>query len=133
MDDAMRILIADDVPPVLKYLEQVVEREFPNSHIRTTTDGKSLVDLARREKQDLIIADYDMPGLLGTLAIDKIRRFDKEAYIVIFSSDSSISDEAIKSGANIFARKPDEGELVEALRKYCSYIATRRSPFRQAL
>ena len=61
---AKRVLVVDDEPDVLAYLEMLLR----DSGYQTFTagDGAAALELARREKPDLVTLDISMPRASGT-------------------------------------------------------------------
>jgi CheY-like chemotaxis protein len=58
-----RVLIADDDPEVLKYLETVVSKE--GFTVETASDGQEALQKAQKTRPDLILLDLKMPKLQG--------------------------------------------------------------------
>lgn len=68
-----------------------------------------------QKKPDIIIMDYNMPIKNGIDATKEIIEIDKNAKIIVVSSDKSIKREAISAGAIDFNEKPFN--LTEILQK----------------
>jgi CheY-like chemotaxis protein len=102
-----KILIVDDDPVIVKYLQAV----FSDNGYATCTATSSMegLDVVRREKPDLITLDIQMPGEWGPRFYRKLRQ-DKELkdtpVIVISGMDG---DHAIKD-AITFVKKPFDPE-----------------------
>jgi len=111
---AKKILIIDDDPVVVKYLETV----FRDSGYETCSAGSSMegLDMVRREKPDLISLDLQMPGEWGPRFYRKLRK-DKELKNIPVVVVSGIDgDHAIKD-AVAFVKKPfDPQKLVEIVK-----------------
>ncbi len=58
-----RILVVDDEKEVVEYLRSILQRA--SYEVISTTQGKEAVDLAFRNKPDLIILDVLIPDLRG--------------------------------------------------------------------
>ncbi|NLM97715.1 MAG: response regulator transcription factor [Halanaerobiaceae bacterium] len=115
----MRILIADDHP---LYAEGL--RNFMNSKdfeiVGTATDGKTAVELALKEKPDIILMDIAMPVINGIEAIRIIKEKLNDVKIIVLTSfeerDSLIN--AIRAGALGYLLKTINGEeLVRNLKE----------------
>ncbi len=115
----MRILIADDHP---LYAEGL--RNFLNSKdfeiVGTATDGKTAVELALKEKPDIILMDIAMPVINGIEAIRIIKEKLNDVKIIVLTSfeerDSLIN--AIRAGALGYLLKTINGEeLVRNLKE----------------
>lgn len=102
-----KILIVDDDPVIVKYLQAV----FSDNGYATCTATSSMegLDVVRREKPDLITLDIQLPGEWGPRFYRKLRQ-DKDLkdtpVIVISGMDG---DHAIKD-AITFVKKPFDPE-----------------------
>jgi CheY-like chemotaxis protein len=61
---AKRILIVDDEPDVVSYLEMLLRDH--GYETRSAANGQEALDLVRRERPDLITLDVSMPEASGT-------------------------------------------------------------------
>ncbi|MBI4461522.1 MAG: response regulator [Acidobacteria bacterium] len=75
---AIRILVVDDNPAVLELLRLGIE---PCGEVITATDGADALLKAIEEKPDLIISDYQMPGLDGRQLYEKLRSREQTSKI----------------------------------------------------
>jgi CheY-like chemotaxis protein len=66
-----RILIVDDEPDVVSYLEMLLQDNGYDT--LTAEDGAQGLDLARKEKPDLVTLDISMPKASGTRFYKAIR------------------------------------------------------------
>jgi two-component system, response regulator PdtaR len=64
MNQALRILIADDEPDMRDYFQQILPR-LGHTVIGAAQDGRELVELCRALEPDLVITDIKMPNLDG--------------------------------------------------------------------
>lgn len=109
-----KILIIDDDPVVVKYLQAV----FSDNGYATCSATSSMegLEVVRREKPDLITLDIQMPGEWGPRFYRKLRQ-DKELkntpVIVISGIDG---DHAIKD-AITFIKKPFDPEKLVGIVK----------------
>jgi Fe-S oxidoreductase len=67
-----RILVVDDEPDVLVFYRSVLEDH--GATILEATDGDAALDIARREKPELITLDLSMPGTDGGQVFEALRR-----------------------------------------------------------
>jgi CheY-like chemotaxis protein len=109
-----KILIIDDDPVIVKYLQAV----FSDNGYATCSATSSMegLDLVRREKPDLITLDIQMPGEWGPRFYRRLRQ-DKELrdtpVIVISGIDG---DHAVKD-AIAFVKKPFDPEQLVGIVK----------------
>lgn len=90
-----KILIVEDEPVINKlYTEELLARGFS---ILTATNGRDGLELAIREKPDLILLDILMPIMDGLTMMDKLR--EKDPYgknvPIIFLTNLSASEEKL--------------------------------------
>jgi len=67
-----RILVVDDEPDVLVFYRSVLEDH--GATVLEATDGDAALDIARREKPELITLDLSMPGTDGGQVFEALRR-----------------------------------------------------------
>jgi CheY-like chemotaxis protein len=109
-----KILIIDDDPIVVKYLEAV----FSDNGYETCTASSTMegLDVVKQEKPDLITLDLQMPGEWGPRFYRKLRK-DKDLrdtpVIVVSGIDG---DHAIKD-AIAFVKKPFDPEKLVGIVK----------------
>jgi len=75
-----KILVVDDDQAVLRFLAAALGRDYELSF---ATDAVTAISVARRERPDLILLDYRLPGGDGAVVIDRLRTFGDLAYIPI--------------------------------------------------
>ena len=88
--------------------------------IGEVSNGKELLELAKKTPADVYIVDISMPVLNGVEAVSKLLRQDRKAKVLILSMyDDRISvEKALKAGAKGFVVKVSRAEeLLEAVRE----------------
>lgn len=117
----IKTVIADDLDPILKYLEKVLSDTQEYEIIGKATNGKKLIQIAEKEKPELIISDEQMPECSGTEAIKQlIEKNIKSKYILITGHDDpEINVQAKKLGIAKVIIKPilDDKKFVEQVRE----------------
>jgi CheY-like chemotaxis protein/DNA-directed RNA polymerase subunit RPC12/RpoP len=83
----------------------------------TATDGPSGMEMARRERPEVILLDILMPGLDGLEACRRLRADEhlKAVPIIIMTAmeDAKLNVKAFKAGATLALKKPlDPGRLI---------------------
>lgn len=120
LDDDLRILVVDDDP---------IQREFAQVYISTPTAIVDTADSALEalpmldEKTfDIVLVDYDMPGMNGLEFIQKVRanpELDNLPIIMVTShEDVATIDAAYDAGASSFITKPVNWRLLSYQIKY---------------
>jgi CheY-like chemotaxis protein len=116
MDREKRILLVDDEQDFVKLMKFWLESK--GYSVVTAGDGENAVDLAKKEKFDIILIDLRMPKMGGLEAIKKIREFDKNIPIIVISAyvDDPNATEAMKYGiSGIFCKHKDFQEALSLL------------------
>lgn len=119
-DDAT-ILIVDDSPTAIAVLNKTLE---PTGYkIISAENAEDGIDLAKKEKPDMILMDVIMPGLNGFQATRILRKDEETAEIpiIIISGSEQATEKfwGLRVGANGFLSKPAERkELFHLLREH---------------
>ena len=72
-DEGVSIMLVDDSPDDLEFLEAVVRKVMPGANIRAVRNGFSALMLIGREKPDVLITDIGMQGFDGLEMIRSLR------------------------------------------------------------
>lgn len=102
----MKILVIDDERANRFSLKEILQDE--GYEVETAEDGPSGLELAGKERFDVIFCDIKMPGMEGTEVLDKLIAEGIESAIVMISGHADINTavECIKKGAFDFIEKP---------------------------
>lgn len=116
-----KVLIVDDSPTQLASLRRIVERL--GHQAITAEDGAAGVDLARRERPDLILMDVVMPNLNGFQATRQISRDQETSHIpiILVTTKDQETDRVwgLRQGAKGYITKPiDEKELIKTIQQH---------------
>jgi DNA-binding NtrC family response regulator len=112
------ILLVDDEPFNLDLLEQ--ELTELGYSIELASNGAQALKLVEKARPDLVLLDYQMPGMNGIEVLRAIRQTDNDLPVVIITAHGSIERavEAIKAGADDFITKPfDPDHLTLVVKK----------------
>jgi CheY-like chemotaxis protein len=109
-----KILIIDDDPIVVKYLEAVFsDNGYETCNASSTTEG---LDVVKQEKPDLITLDLQMPGEWGPRFYRKLRKDKDLRDIPVIVVSGIDGDHAIKD-AIAFVKKPFDPEKLVGIVK----------------
>lgn len=122
--NAASILVVDDEPQIRRVMRSTLaSRGYVILEAKT---GEEAIELARKEKPDLILVDVNMPGMSGVEACREIRR-GSAAPIIMLTVRNTERDKvlALDAGADDYVAKPFGIEellarIRAALRRYCT-------------
>jgi len=117
----IRVLLADDQALIRAGFHVLIDAAGDLEVVGEATDGAQAVDLARRERADVVLMDIRMPGVDGLEATRRISADDDLAGVKVIILTTFESDEyvyqAIRAGASGFLVKDTEpADLLQAVR-----------------
>jgi len=121
-NDHIKILAIDDIYDNLIILSALIEEKIPDVEFMTALDGVLGIELAIREKPDIILLDIFMPILDGFEVCRRLKQLpDVEDIPVVFITasreDRELKIKALEVGAEAFLAKPiDSTELIAQIR-----------------
>lgn len=119
MNQAIRILIADDHPIVRDGLVAILDTQPDFAIVGEAGNGQEAVQMAAQLAPDLILLDLEMPELDGVEALKQIRTHNPEARVIVFTAfdtDERILT-AVQAGAQGYLLKGvPRQELFNAIR-----------------
>lgn len=111
-----QILLADDHDDLLREVSTLLGEEF--DVIGTAQDGHALLDFASRLKPDVIVTDFNMPGINGIDVASQLfeRGCCKAIVLLTMYADRQLVDRALQAGISGFVLKVKAGEdLIPAI------------------
>lgn len=103
-----RILIAEDEKGIRDLLTAIFQG--PQWQVLLAVDGLQALQIARKERPDLVILDIVMPGMLGWQVCEALRRDPATQHTRILMLSALIQDshkrKAFQSGADAYMEKP---------------------------
>ncbi|QTD53165.1 SpoIIE family protein phosphatase [Sulfidibacter corallicola] len=123
------ILIVDDHPDIRDYIKSAMSQQY---RILEAVDGSHGLEVARKQKPDLIISDVMMPNMDGYEMCRQIRKDRDLKHIPIIMLTAKASDEmkveGLEIGANDYLSKPfNVRELSARVRNLLSIREQERS------
>jgi len=112
------ILLVDDHAVVREGYRSVLQKQPGLSVVAEATDGEEAYRLFKAHTPDLVIMDLSLPGIGGIEAIRRIRQWDKQARILVFTmhQNAAFAVQAIRAGAMGYVTKTSPPEaLVKAV------------------
>lgn len=129
----VRVLLVDDDPQILRFLQAVLESGLPESvRIDSTTDPEVARHYLRTDVIDILVTDLEMPGLDGLELLRLAKQTNAWTQVLLITAHSRASAlaDAMELGASDYLLKPlDRALLEEVIGEMCRHV--RR--WRQAL
>jgi putative two-component system response regulator len=104
----MNILVADDNPIALDLVEHTLVRS--GYQVVTANDGHAALDILREGSCQMVITDWEMPGMTGLELCRHVRAssFMNYVYVILLTARGAACDaiEGMSAGADDFIAKP---------------------------
>jgi len=98
-----RILVIDDNPGVLLFIEIMLKAQGYDVYIRSS--GEDGIESMRIDSPDLVILDLRMPDVDGFEVLKYIREHS-DIPVIAYSATPEFSQPALEDGADVFIPKP---------------------------
>lgn len=100
-----KILVVDDDPNIRLLIQK--QLEYERYSVLTVASGQSAIDIAKREKPDLIVLDLMMPDVDG-LEVCRVLRNDMVIPIIMLTAKGTDTDKVVglAVGADEYMTKP---------------------------
>lgn len=108
----LHILVADDAPDNQWLIRLYLEK--PGAKVSLASNGLEAVEMAAKEKYDLILMDIQMPEMDGFTATREIRKAGYEGPIIALTAHamSDMKDKSKDVGCSDYLSKPIQKELL---------------------
>lgn len=117
--DKVKVIIADDHVLVREGLRKLLELDKSIDVITEVGDGQGAINLARKEKPDVILMDVNMPGTNGIVATQVIKREIPTTRIIaltIYEDEEVV--EMVRAGVSAYVLKDVAGsELIDTIHR----------------
>ncbi|MEP7120541.1 MAG: protein kinase [Byssovorax sp.] len=134
-DAALRVLVVDDDPDFRKFATRAVHLAFFRQSVQViaAASGAAALELVAQRPADLVVLDFDMPGLDGADTLSQIRAMPSasRARVVVVSGRVRPADRWRFSvlGVNDFVAKPtDLTALIETISAVAERAGWREEP-----
>lgn len=100
------LLVVDDQSAIRQLLSEALESE--GHAVVLASNGYEAINIARKQKPELIILDLKMPGLGGLETLREIHKFSPDIPVILITAYGELSDlgEAEKMGVRRLIIKP---------------------------
>jgi two-component system alkaline phosphatase synthesis response regulator PhoP len=121
MSQKAKVLIVDDEPNNVDFLEQALEDS--GYQLITATNGQEALNKIQSEQPDIILLDLNMPIMDGFTVLAKVKEDPnlRDIPVIIISSEQESKSvvKGIKQGAEDYLTKPvNAGLLVKKVKEY---------------
>ncbi len=123
------VLIVEDTPDIIRIIHMALRRHFK---VMAAPDGMKGLELAQRERPDLVVTDLMMPGIDGLELTRRLRADPAMAHvpIVMLTARGALEDrvKGIDTGVNAYLQKPFSArELLSTVRSLLDLQAEQAS------
>ena len=123
----MRIIVADDRPAVRSALRLLLDERSHHLVVGEVADGHRLAATIADAQAEILLFDWELPGLRPTKFLAVARRRWPGLGLVAMSSRPEAREAALAAGADAFLPKTDPPERVlAALASVCRALEGRR-------
>jgi DNA-binding NarL/FixJ family response regulator len=102
-----RILLADDQPRVRFGLRVLLRHQSGLEIVGEVADFEELFKQTLTLEPDLILLDWELPGLIAMSSLPDLRRVQPQMLIIALSGRPEARKAALSTGANAFVSKSD--------------------------
>ena len=106
-DDTLRILTGDAQSRVRFGLRVLLEEQAGWRVVAEAADTAALLKLVRDGCPDVVLVDWELPGLPAEQTLAALRRACSTVRVIFMSSKDDLREPALQSGADLFVYKAD--------------------------
>jgi DNA-binding NarL/FixJ family response regulator len=110
----MRILLADDEAKVRSALKLLLEQDSDLWVMDETADAKGLLAHVKAECPDVVLLDWELPGLQGNVP-STLGTLCPQVLLIALSGRPEARKKALSAGADAFVSKGDPPERLLAV------------------
>ncbi|MDX2303134.1 MAG: adenylate/guanylate cyclase domain-containing protein [Microscillaceae bacterium] len=124
------ILLVDDETDNLRILADFLYKANPACKILKAKNGVMALKILEKETPDLILTDWNMPGLNGLELLIKVKELEKTRFVPVIMQTANTEDfhlrQAFEEGATDYIKKPiNEVELLARVRSALAFNKAR--------
>ena len=122
-DRTLSVLIGDAQPRVRFGLHVLLEEQPGWRVAGEAVDAGALLDQIRGGCPDLVLLDWELPGMPAEELLATIRRACPDLRVIFMSGKDELREAALRAGADVFASKADPPEkLLRLIRELTAVI-----------
>lgn len=112
----MHVLLADDQSKVRSALRLVLEQQPGVEILGEAVDCRGLLDWLKAADPDLVLLDWELPGLDAGRTLPEIRELYPDLRVIALSGRPEARQRALEAGVDAFVSKGDPPErLLDAV------------------
>ena len=115
MQQAYRIIIAEDDDILAPLLVRLILRRYPTAVVQAFGNGLTALDAYDHAAADLLLVNHGMPGMDGPTMIRILRARSDSVPIIGMSGNPRLYDAYLAAGATVFVESVDLIEQLSAL------------------
>jgi len=122
------VLYVDDDPEMTRLFKRFLEKRSP-LRVITAGSGPEVLDLISQNSCDVVVSDYQMPGMNGIELLQEIRRSSSLPFILFTGKGrEEVVMEAINNGATFYLQKGGDPQTLyaELVHKIKAAVGNRR-------
>jgi CheY-like chemotaxis protein len=129
---AHRILVVDDERDMRYLTRAFLEHAFPGVLVSEAVDGASALALLARQRFDVVVSDYRMPGMDGFTLLSKAAPVPAGRCILMTAyADKALQARAHEAGFHYIEKAGDPENVVDAVRRLLARAGPPFEPFPQ--
>lgn len=103
---AVRILLIDDEPALLEIAKTFLQRE-KGYKVDVSLSAEEALDILKRDRFDVIVSDYYMPGMNGIELLKKLKSAGDTTPYILFTGRGreDVAIDALNNGASFYLKK----------------------------
>jgi DNA-binding NarL/FixJ family response regulator len=117
---SVRILLVDDHAILLDGVKNLLEKEEGVEVVGVAENGEKALHFLKSNKVDLVITDFNMPGMDGLSLVNTVQRIFPDVKTIVLSmhDETHLVKEILRAGINGYVLKKDtHRELLKAIRE----------------
>ena len=118
----MRIVLADGRSKVRFALRVLLEGQEGLDVVAEAVNAEDLITKANESCPDVLLIDWDLPGLNGSKILQNLREDCPELCVIVMSGRPEASQESLDAGIKYFIHKTSPPELLLAVIEKCDRV-----------
>lgn len=103
----VKVLLVDDDPDLLTLASEFLKKKDREFKITLSASAEEALEIMKESTFNVIVSDYQMPGISGIEFLRKVRETDKDVAFIIFTGKSreEVAIQALNLGADYYVKK----------------------------